>query len=195
MMKAVVELRKLPLFVPIGLMWWAVLLGYDSSRPFILYTSMWTDLVGSEAFSGTPVELRAGLSLVHALAAGWVVVRWLQSYRGAGTSLWGVAGWSILLSLFAVVTWWIVLASTALLEPSIPIAERFGRLLVGMTFLIDVPWLAFTAYWKATWIIVPLAAATVLLVRQDQGGGGSCESRDARSTGAMSSPPMARSDT
>jgi len=164
----VIELRKVPLFVRIGLMWWVVLLAYSLSRPFVLYAFPFVGFVGSESFSTSPIQLRGCVSLVHALVAGWVVVRWLQSYRGAGASMWGLAGWSILIAVFAVVAWWIVYVSMSMFEPGSTLVERLGRVAFGLIWLPYAVYLAFRMYWLATWVLMPLAVATVLLVRQDQ---------------------------
>ncbi|HEX5012148.1 MAG TPA: hypothetical protein VFY71_17310 [Planctomycetota bacterium] len=190
MMLLVIDLRKTPLFLRIGLMWWVVLLAWEPSRRFILFEFTLDGLVGSTGLAGSPRVLRAGISLAEALASGWVVVRWMRSSGGAGKSTWGLLGWSVLLSLFAVVTWWIVLASTALLELGEPLGERLGRVLFGLWQVVYVPWLAFTHYWGATWIVVPLAVATVLIVRTAEP---SREQRGAGGHGDAAAPVASRS--
>jgi hypothetical protein len=152
-------LRRTPLFVRVALPWWLVLLAYPPTRPYLLYQSPLLDRSPREPLVLTgPALLLAALSLLHTLVAAWIVVRVLSRYD-ARRALFGLLSWTVFVAWFAVASWCLViLVATNGLE-----AWKPGFLIAA---LFTFPWLAFSLLWKATWIFVPLALATVLLVRR-----------------------------
>jgi hypothetical protein len=105
-------IRRLPLFVLLGLGWWLVMVVYPPSRPFTLYgLSPATGAHGSfdERFS------LIGWSIGHALVMAWILTKALRRWDRKPTIL-DCCGWALLLGVLAMQSWWLTWTFHSFLE-------------------------------------------------------------------------------
>jgi hypothetical protein len=159
--------RHLPLFVTISVMWSAVLLTCGPSRTVVLSLD---PRMKPFALDDAPLALRAALTVLDALASAWIVVRilvWRRTWRSPGQ----VVGWTFILAWFAVVSWSVVMLLAKWLIHADSVMDIPLALLSAVFIsLAAVPSMAFLAFPQATWILLPLALATVILVRKFEPG-------------------------
>jgi hypothetical protein len=142
------ELRKLPLFVRIGLMWWTVLLAWPPSRAVLLIPR---PAPGLDAAGHVMAAL---LSLAHALVAAWIVVTLLR-LRTHRALLLDLPALALLIAWFALSSWAIHL----------PLSEESG-----MSWLyfaaVFVPVAAVSDFHSVALVVVLLAVVTVVWVQR-----------------------------
>jgi hypothetical protein len=148
MMFPVIELRKIPLFACIGLMWWLVLLAWPPSRPFVLIARPAPGLD-----PGGHVVGALG-TLAHALAAAWIGVHLLRLRAGRPLS-WDLPICTILLVWLAITSWSMI----QLFAGEVALDVFFRSLLL-------VPVMALMLFPQVTWVLVLLAIVTVWLVHR-----------------------------
>lgn len=154
-------LRRMPLFARIWLMWWLLLAAYGPSRPLVGYQlfargSGPLDLLGSFQ----PPSILWLVSIGHALIGSWIAVRVLLRFDRGGRR--AAARWTVALIWFAIGTWFIVYHV---------IGAYVGRYPFEVHRLLDALYIPLVALWAlpaVTWIVVPLAIATVLMVRRSK---------------------------
>ena len=156
-------IRRLPIFVRIAALWWLVLAAYPPSRPFLLYDRPFDSRTAVEAPQppASTVALRCLLSCLHCLGAGWIVTRALKRLDRRRSL--DFLSWTVLIAWFAVASW-----SALFVLVLIGLAGGTLTALIssGLVALSLLPAFAFIFQVKATWIVIPLAAATVALVRR-----------------------------
>jgi hypothetical protein len=156
MRKAVIEFRKTPLFVRIGLMWWVVLLAWPPTRRYVV------PALPAPGLDPAGHVMGALASLAFSLSASWIVVRLLRVPTGLSL-LWELPVSTIFVAWFAVASWSFVLLSLSF-GVSFDMLRR-ATLVVPMLVVSTLP--------EVTWLVLALAVATVWLVhRSEQRPGG-----------------------
>ncbi|HEX5012149.1 MAG TPA: hypothetical protein VFY71_17315 [Planctomycetota bacterium] len=155
----------------IGLMWWVVLLAYPLSRPFLLYANPFMGEGFPDSGYTPPAGLAAiglgGLSLLHAIAAGWVVARALEVFEPA-SGFGKTVTRGVFVAWFAVSSWIFLVMASLCLRSGGTLLQRLGEVAqAGFASILALPLFAFTLFWKATCPLIPLGIATVLIVRRD----------------------------
>ena len=161
--------RGVPLFMRIGLMWWVVLLAWPWSRPFVLFQDPIRSFfqVYAPGFE-MPWVGAVALSLLHAIAAGWVIVRCLRllevrnTFDNAMTS-------GFLIAWFAISSWWTVMIAIAATAGALQTGDVLRRLaMVGTSAVssLAIPLLVTLSFPMAVCLLWPLGIATAWLVRR-----------------------------
>jgi hypothetical protein len=162
--------QAVPLFVRIGLMWWVVLLAWPWSRPFMLYdmprhAESWS-LANYTPPDAVAAVLLAALSLLHSVAAGWIVVRALGLFESP-TSLGSALARGVGIAWFAVASWGFLVMEWQSLRGGMSIAQHVVAFPQAIfVSLVVLPVFAFIGHWQATSLLVLLGLVTVLLVKR-----------------------------
>jgi hypothetical protein len=134
-----------------------VLVAYPPSRPYALFDSrLGLGRDGHREYTVGGVAASLAFALGAGCAGSWLLRRGLR----AASKLW-ILVLTLALAWCSVTAWaWAFFAFRQLVNEQ-PIRDRLENLPVLIFFPIALPQLAFSAFWEATWILLPLSFVTV----------------------------------
>jgi hypothetical protein len=151
--------RSLPLAVSVGLAWWLVLAAYPPSRPLVIYEHPGLERVrAGAAHEMAPTVVAAGLFALHAVLLAWFGLILLRRAIPHGVI---VTTATMLLALWLAATTWIIAAKLAG-----SIRGGYGMDWEVLPIALLAAPMAFSFYWRATWILFPLAAVTLVVLHR-----------------------------